>query len=407
MLTPTADNACATDWPRRVLLAVTGLSPQIVTETLYALWSANPRLVPTEVHLVTTRRGAEHARLNLLSPRLAWLERLRGDYGLPPILFPPEHIHVIPAPDGRALEDLRTPADNACAADFITEQVRRLTADPDCALHVSIAGGRKTMGYFAGYALSLFGRPQDRLSHILVSAPFEGHPEFYYPSPGERPIHVSEDGRQVAYDCRHARVDLAWIPFVRLGSAELRPLLDGRARFSDCVSAVQEGLSARDLVIDLSTRRIRAGGLSIGLPPTELAFLAWFARRAQAGQPPLPGITDKDPEGRGPAYREAFLAELRRIDPLRDENGKTHRVLGLRDGMLSDYFNAKNSKLNKTLRDRLGTLAARPYLVLQEGGGGYALALAPGAIHFSLLPDAPAETPARPGEPDSPPEPGL
>jgi CRISPR-associated protein (TIGR02584 family) len=33
---------------------------------------------------------------------------------------------------------------------------------------MSIAGGRKTMGFYAGYALSLYGRAQDRMSHVLV-----------------------------------------------------------------------------------------------------------------------------------------------------------------------------------------------------------------------------------------------
>lgn len=55
-------------YPRRILLAVTGLSPQIVTETVYALAiKQTPAFVPTEIHLITTGKGAEHARLNLLS----------------------------------------------------------------------------------------------------------------------------------------------------------------------------------------------------------------------------------------------------------------------------------------------------------------------------------------------------
>jgi hypothetical protein len=33
--------------PRQnILLAVTGLTPQVVTETIYALWQQDPRLVP-------------------------------------------------------------------------------------------------------------------------------------------------------------------------------------------------------------------------------------------------------------------------------------------------------------------------------------------------------------------------
>ncbi len=384
-------------FPRRILLVVTGLSPQVVTESIYALWTQDPGLLPTEVHLITTLQGAEHARLNLLSPAIGWLERLRREYAMAPIAFSAEHIHVITGGDGTALADIRTPEDNVCAADCITALVRGFTEDPDCALHVSIAGGRKSMGYFVGYALSLFGRAQDRLSHVLVSPPFESHRDFYYPSLIERPIHVNQGGKDVAYDCRTAQVDLAWIPFVRLRAAQHRPLVEGRARFSDCVGTVEEALAARELTIDLAARRIRAGGQLIRLPPTELAFLSWFARRAKTGQPPLPGITDKDPEERGVAYRDQFIAELRRIDPLLDEDSKTLRAIGLRDGMLSEYFNAKNSKLNRVLKDRLGALAARPYLILQDSdGGGYALALGAGDIHYGDLPAPPKDTAAVP-----------
>ncbi|MBP8284794.1 MAG: hypothetical protein KAX46_12935 [Chromatiaceae bacterium] len=51
------------DLPRRILLAVTGLTPQVVTETLYALaCRTEPRWVPHEVHLITTALGADNAR---------------------------------------------------------------------------------------------------------------------------------------------------------------------------------------------------------------------------------------------------------------------------------------------------------------------------------------------------------
>jgi CRISPR-associated protein (TIGR02584 family) len=377
---------------RQVLLVVTGLTPQVVTETIYALWKHDPALVPEEVHLVTTVQGARNAQLNLLSAQLDWMGRLQRDYQLPPIAFTAEQIHVIPSSDGNGLEDIRSPDDNVRAADFITDLVRRLTADDRNALHVSIAGGRKSMGYFVGYALSLFGRAQDRLSHVLVSPPFESHHAFYYPTPHECPIHVRQGDRKVAYDCRQAEVDLAWIPFVRLRSAQHEPLLRGNTRFSACVSTVQEALAARELVIDLRAKRIRAGGQIIALPQTELAFLSWFARRAQAQQPPLPGITFKDAEHRAEPYRDAYLAELRQIDPLLDEEGRTLGASGLRHGMTPQYFNAKNAKLNATLRQRLGALAARPYQVLQETeGAGYSLALPPAAIRYDALPAAQAQ----------------
>ncbi|MGF1642988.1 MAG: CRISPR-associated ring nuclease Csm6, partial [Thiotrichales bacterium] len=159
---------------RRILLAVTGLSPQVVTETVYALaCHPNEPWIPHEIHLITTREGAERARLALLSGEPGWFHRLRRDYSLPEIAFNTGHIHILSDASGLPLDDIRTPTDNERAADQITDHLRRLTADPGSEVHVSIAGGRKTMGYYLGYALSLFGRPQDRLSHVLVSEPFE------------------------------------------------------------------------------------------------------------------------------------------------------------------------------------------------------------------------------------------
>ena len=67
----------------RILLVVTGLSPQVVTETIYALAVGhNPPFVPTEVQLLTTAEGAERARLSLLSEDPGWFGRLCRDYGL-------------------------------------------------------------------------------------------------------------------------------------------------------------------------------------------------------------------------------------------------------------------------------------------------------------------------------------
>jgi CRISPR-associated protein (TIGR02584 family) len=156
-------------YPRRIVLAVTGLSPQIVTETIYALAAAGkPAWGPTEIRIITTRRGAEEAQRAFLSDE-GWFHQLCADYRLPEVAFGPENIHAIRAPGGASLDDILGEADNAAIADFITEGVREITADPNASLHVSIAGGRKTMGFYVGCALSLFGREQDRLSHVLTA----------------------------------------------------------------------------------------------------------------------------------------------------------------------------------------------------------------------------------------------
>ena len=101
------------DYRRRLLVAVTGLSPQIVTETLYALVvNQETPFVPTEIHLITTGEGAERARHLLLHPDSGWFHRLRVDCGLSTIAFDSEHIHVLRDAGGRPLNDIRAPDDN-------------------------------------------------------------------------------------------------------------------------------------------------------------------------------------------------------------------------------------------------------------------------------------------------------
>jgi CRISPR-associated protein (TIGR02584 family) len=251
-------------------MAVTGLSPQIVTETLYALAvTRSPAWIPSEIHVITTRKGGEIARLSLLSEDPGWFRRFREDYRLPEIAFCPENIYVITDPDGRPLDDILTVGDNVAAADFITEHVRALTDSPATSLHVTLAGGRKTMGFYIGYALSLFGRPQDRLSHVLVSPPFESLMEFFYPSPYTKVIH-DRDGRPL--DASEAQVHLSEIPFVRLRDGLPKRLLEGHAAFSEAVEEAQKALPPLALILDPATCRVVAAGKAFELEPLHFAF---------------------------------------------------------------------------------------------------------------------------------------
>lgn len=77
----------------------------------------------------------------------------------------------------------------------------------------NLADGRKSMGFYIGYALSLFGRRQDRMSHILVEETFETHPEFFYPP--KKPHFLNTRPYGMA-DASKAQVMLAEIPFVRM-----------------------------------------------------------------------------------------------------------------------------------------------------------------------------------------------
>ncbi|MEA3411982.1 MAG: CRISPR-associated ring nuclease Csm6 [Pseudomonadota bacterium] len=362
---------------RCILLAVTGLSPQIVTETLYALVVRKGAAhVPTEVRLVTTAEGADRARLNLLHAETGWFHRFRRDYDVPDIHFDEDCIETLADGRGRPLHDIRTPSDNRHAADALTRAVRDLTSDPDCTLHVSIAGGRKTLGYYAGYALSLFGRPRDRLSHVLVSAPFESHPDFYYPTPESRVIHTPPPERR-PLDTREAQVTLAEIPFVRLREGLPRRLLKGQATFSDTVAAAQRAMQPPSLEIDPGTRRIVAGEETVALSPADFAFYVWMAHRRATGKQPV--------HWGDAGIGEEYLAEYAAV--VGEYSGDYERAeAALRNEILKDWFEQRKSRTNTAIRSALGEQLAHAYLITGSGQRPttrFGLALPPEAILFS------------------------
>lgn len=370
--------------PRRILLAVTGLTPQVITETLYALATAGTPFVPTEVHLVTTATGAENARLNLLLPKTGWFHRLRADYGLPAIDFPPNNIHTLRDADGMPLDDIRTPEQNILAADQISDLLRRLTDAPDTELRVSIAGGRKTMGYYLGYALSLYGREQDRLSHVLVSDPYETNRDFYYPTPYAHPIHVKRGDKELTVDARHALVELADIPFVRLRDGLPEALLKGAASFSQAVAAARCGDRAPGLAIDVPRRRVAAGGEPVRLTDQNFALLLWLARRRVAGREPIACASKRA----NPEAAHDYLAVCREIAG--PHASATERAeTALRHGMDSLWFSPAKRRLHDAFIRALGRNDAAHYEIRQVGARNasrFELTLAPEYIHIQEQP---------------------
>jgi CRISPR-associated protein (TIGR02584 family) len=348
-----ANSDCSQHTQRRVLLAVTGLSPQVVTETLYALAVARePAWIPCEIRLVTTLRGYENVRLSLLSDDPGWFHRLCQDYCLPKIAFTENNIHVIPGPDGRPLNDILTDDDNVAVADFITEQVRALTADPATSLHVSIAGGRKTMGFYVGYALSLFGRAQDRLSHVLVSPAFESLPEFFYPSPATR---VIRDPNGQPLDAREARVHLGEIPFVRLRDGLPRHLLGGGAQFSEAVAEAQRTLPPTALSLEYATRTVIAAGKSFILEPMQFALYWMMAERCKAAR----GGVRRDDATIGAKLLEYYGRLVNENSGIYGRSEKAYRNFGV------ENFDQAKTKVNRAVKRALGERLAGPYLIVK------------------------------------------
>jgi CRISPR-associated protein (TIGR02584 family) len=281
---------------KNILLCVAGLTPQIITETLYALTQLHDECVD-EIRVITTLDGRDKIMTgrgrpeeSLLHPEVGQFYAFCRDFKIDPrsIKFNENSIALLNTRDGLMLPDIRTPEENELAGDRICDIVRELTKDPETCIHASVAGGRKTMSIYLTAAMQLFGRVQDTLSHVLVNEDFEGNPNFYYPPP--KPIKLrTRDGREVS--TKDAQIYLAPIPFIRLRGVRSDWLHGQSANsYGSIVHSAQINLDLMekeyDLNIDLRRRRIVIGQtnrIMITLPARELFFYTMFALfRAEA-----------------------------------------------------------------------------------------------------------------------------
>jgi CRISPR-associated protein (TIGR02584 family) len=203
---------------RTVLLALCGKSPAVITETAYAL-ATHPH-DPIRCHDVialTTNEGRTQIREQLFDQAI-W-SKLRQRLEATPSEFnfgaSDYSIRVCPEPDLTAnITDISSSAGATRFADFVMANLRQFTETPGTRVIFSISGGRKTMSALAALAMTLLGRPQDRLCHVLVNPPFDSPnltPLFYYPDNTTSTYQLDATD----FPAEAANLTLHDIPFVR------------------------------------------------------------------------------------------------------------------------------------------------------------------------------------------------
>lgn len=293
-------NAVPAAQPQIVLLAVTGMTPAILTETIWALAHETPPVIPDRVVAVTTTRGKLLMEQELFTPasnggKDLWQtlrEEILGGQNPNDHRLILDTIREITAPNARtgrnqALEDFRTSDENAAMANFVLDQVRNLVETPNIQLITSIAGGRKTLGALLYACMSLLGRETDRLTHVLVSEPYDSFglkPRFYFP---EQPIQSlkTADGKMVL--AKEASIDLGDIPFVPLRNLFERDLIRKPYSFTElverCRHKVNEVASRNvDLTVWRHRREIAVNGLRVQTSNFQQVLMLFLAETGNA-----------------------------------------------------------------------------------------------------------------------------
>ena len=204
---------------RKILIAGMGTSPAVLTNVVWALAHGEKPVVPDEIVVFITKNGKTLLEKEIFDDGV-WADILKSlaREGIDiegKLIFGETSIRSIPDARGNEIDDLRTGDDNLRAADFMLGELRKYTEDNGTELHVSIAGGRKTMSALLFSCMSLLGREQDKVYHVLLPPAIEGGvtPTFYYPKRGTT-YTARVTGKK--YKSKDLQCELFEVPFVRM-----------------------------------------------------------------------------------------------------------------------------------------------------------------------------------------------
>lgn len=274
-----------------VLFAVVGMSPAVLTETVWALAHEREPVIPDRVVVLTTVTARDQIVRQLFeqdTDQTCGWERLKtalshqgfnldgklkfGNTG--------DSIRVFTNADGsRELADIATSEDNAAASDFMLRHLREFTANPSTAVIASIAGGRKTMSALMISCMSLLGREHDRVCHVLVNPPFDSPltPPFLFPVKGAK--HLDRGGK--SHNAASANIELTYVPYVRMLGWYQEKFKVQPPGYSALVAGVQRQVPKVYPLITLDMKAGRVlidGKKEVNITPAELPVLYLFSQ---------------------------------------------------------------------------------------------------------------------------------
>jgi CRISPR-associated protein (TIGR02584 family) len=314
-----------------------------------------PPNIPDEIIVITTTKGAEAIKKELFDSGI-WLG-LKSFLNIPDnkLCFGMSAKHIRFLPSGNSIKnatDIKSSKDNVSAADYILETLRQFTENPDTKITFSIAGGRKTMSALAALCMSLLGRSDDLLCHVLVNPPFDSpllSPRFYYP--GQKNSHLTVEGTTVY--SRNAEINLCKIPFVRLRELFISEKERLPGTFSDTVKLANQAL---DGAADILTLKIipKTGecvlcGINVILSIPEFIMYWMLAERKKRKEKFLKGqvalleefhkFANKITEERMPATLHYSRSEEKTQDDARKIIASIKRKIALSRILCPDKFN--------------------------------------------------------------------
>jgi CRISPR-associated protein (TIGR02584 family) len=372
---------------KEVLIFVAGTTPQIITETIYALIHQDPPVFPDEIYIITTTHGKRLIKENLIDS--GRFKEFCKEFNVPENILDEDSIVIVKGHNGNPLDDIKEADDNKSLGDFITSFVRDRAGDDRTRLHCSLAGGRKTMSFYMGSALQLFGRPWDKLYHVLVTPEFESNPDFYYKPKKDRML--KKNGKEL--HTRDAQIFLAELPFIRIKD---KIPLNGKS-FKELVEEGQReidtALTQPFLKINLRERTVYIGDSPVDMVPLQLMIYTTYLRQkidhckypenvyclncSECFLPIVDLLSRPALEKMSRDYRTIYGIQPNRADDLLDK---------CKEGLRMEILRSNISKINRTIKEQLMNDTLLPYYTItaikQYAGSRYGVRVEKGKIRI-------------------------
>lgn len=276
---------------KTAMVAISGLSPAVVTETIWALYQEKPDYVPDDVYVYTTLRGKQEFQEKVLSAtgnrKCIW-DQLCETVGKPGLRY---HIRPFTDEQGTALEDITSAEHQLLIADCLLNAIRHLKNEQgdSCRIVASIAGGRKSMSALMYAAMSYGADGGDIITHVLADERASDCPCFFFPA--QSPQKLKTLHSQKEFTAKRVRLELAELPFAPLRSLVGAAVEDAHGSFKTLVERARARLGNMDVektTIRLSRTKCEAtiDGTPISMPAESYALLAMLVYfRAQCAEP--------------------------------------------------------------------------------------------------------------------------
>lgn len=240
-----------------IAIFVIGGSPAILSESL-AAYVRDDETFPSRLKIITTLEGKKRLKQRFLDEG-GWQAFVTEYPEYQSVVFDESCMEV-----AGNLQDISSEADNRIMMETIFRVVQEASAQ-GYKIIASIAGGRKTMSYYLGLAMSMFASSGDKMTHVLVPPEWEFHRDFLFPKRHEL-----------------AKLTLLGTPFLRIGdflASELKKV--DVERMLDATQTAIDQAAKPILEVNYDTREVSFLGQTVCLPVREFTFYRFFLQQKE------------------------------------------------------------------------------------------------------------------------------